>query len=169
METLPAEKILEICEHMDDASLSQFIRTSQRNYDICSEELQKRIDIVDKDIEDLHKNSFISYTRPYPEGQIFLSSNVDISYIRAGLIAGNYYYDIKQLEQVNLEIPQAEWVIGNDIPVFERYLDFGIGTIGPHDEMPEIYQTVVSNAIRDVNTVRRAIGRIRHLGYIRLR
>ena len=45
MEDLPHDMIVEICEKSDISTLGTLMRTSDRNYKICSEVINKRIDV----------------------------------------------------------------------------------------------------------------------------
>src|SRR5205085_1478361 len=59
---LPDEKILEICENLDDISLARFVQTSERNKAICNQVIIERNKLyneyVDSLISDLQNNKF---------------------------------------------------------------------------------------------------------------
>lgn len=102
MDTLPDEKISEICESMNIESLKNFVMTSRRNSNICSEVLNKKIDDkVSKDINNFREDvgrGFVRYSKPYPPGDIRKSSDITIELT-------NYFdsiLDIKQFDVIDL-------------------------------------------------------------------
>lgn len=114
-DALPSEKIYEICESMDPISLINFVQTSKRNRDICSEILDSRMKIIDdqaqKDISYLFKSGSynrIGYTKPYPPGELLKSSNIIIDTLMK--ITQYDYVDTSKL-------PKNGWIFGNNIPI----------------------------------------------------
>lgn len=160
---LANDNIVEICEKMDDVSLGKFIKTSQRHYNLCSEILNKRLQEIEKDFNDfknLKNLEHIQYTKLYPRGYIYSSSKVEM--MRYPDVDVN---TIKQYDTVNLEsLPKLDWLF--DIP--PQDMEFVMDGDPVFPEYADFYQYgFVRIPINNEDAIKRAIGKLKYLGYSR--
>lgn len=108
LEVLPEEKIVEICQNMDDATLSRFLNTSATNYRICSEVLDKRI----KEYGSLFEQANVTWNKLFPDNTLsqiyfFKDQNqvvqVDDKFYEAPIVKSIFPSNITVSEHLDLE------------------------------------------------------------------
>lgn len=68
MDTLPDEKILEICNKLEDSDLYNFVLTHREGYRVCQEILNKSIsEEIRKVKKYLIKNYSMTYYKSFPD------------------------------------------------------------------------------------------------------
>lgn len=115
-DSLPAEKIVEICEQLDDISLTKFIETSQRHYSICSETLNKRHEErllnIENDIDEIDQMDIyggVFYEKMYPKTFIYERSSVIVRNRGKNLfnISQNFWTSVDRFPHVDAILPFA--------------------------------------------------------------
>src|SRR5438874_2652531 len=64
-ELFPDEKILEICEQMDNTTLNNFIQSNTRFYNICQEIVNRRLKLKEQQIFETIKSQEVNYPWHY--------------------------------------------------------------------------------------------------------
>ncbi len=107
LSSLPEEKILEICQQMDDPTLLRFLSVSKENQRICSEVLIKRR----KEYLDIFKQNQVEWEKQLPDGTIST-----ITFFRSNLGKRNF---IQQYDMKLMSLPEVESIFPPDIQIFE--------------------------------------------------
>ena len=115
MENLPEEKILEICQQMDDVTLAKFIQTSTTNKRICNQMLKDRETRYVKMINDIINLITTRYVEVNLETTnknrtfiIFLDRSLIVGYIIEEYITMSNVSALRDLKLTKREIQVQE-------------------------------------------------------------
>ena len=148
---LPDEKLLEICEKMDLATLNQYIRSSKKAHQVCSEILDKRRirfqSLKNKLIEDQQ----INFTKSYP----FYDSYISVTLLTNDNTERNLVLSQRLFPKSHsLEEWPFDWIINREgwwdsereitRPFYKRY---GRSTI---DQLPKIFEKIDQAGYKDI-------------------